>query len=121
MDGRSSSVSAQLISTLRDWPADGLALSFFAIARLIHSSFLPLPFFFRPLISDLNKFSDTGVVPTGTPAVNIPPFLMYADEDDWLPQRVGFSAEGWYQPLSWNHAHTLFSNGPTAPSYQVGK
>ena len=44
---------------------------------------------------------------------------MYADDDEGLPTRVGYTIEGWYQPLSWNHAHTLFSNGPTAPSYMV--
>ena len=86
------------------------------------SLFVFLPFTsVCPLLSDLNKFSDTGVVPTGIPAVNIPPFLMYADDDEWLPTRVGFSIEGWYKTLSWNHAHSLFSNGPTEPSYVVGK
>ena len=68
---------------------------------------------------NLNLQSDTGVVPSGSPALNIPPFMMYADEDDWLPERVGYSFEGWYQPLSWNHAHTLFSNGPKEASYDV--
>ena len=76
-------------------------------------------FSFTPFCADLNTLSDTGVAPTGTPAFNIPPYMMYADEDDWLPERVGFSVEGWYQPLSWNHAHSLFSNGPTEASYSV--
>ena len=58
-------------------------------------------------------------MPSGNPAVNIPPFLMYADDDEWLPTRVGFTIEGWYQPLSWHHAHALFSNGPTEPNYLV--
>ena len=95
------------------WPASAHPLSFF------FAVFFFLSFFRSSLCPDLNTLSDSGKAPTGTPALNIPPYLMYAAEDDWEPERVGFSVEGWYQPLSWHHAHTLFSNGPTEASYMV--